>query len=190
VHDVHLASRHVCALANGQWPILPAHSDDQRSGQDLHTFVLTSVDVPGNPATGIETYFDLEKFSACVLAALQERQVLARESVVEMLIRGHGTQSCLGEPARKRSRRRAYPDRSIGVVPGSNSSARLSVSDRHRAPICERPSGSSGAVNITAAEGRARSRVTRRRHPLDCLGRHAHDDNADACEVSDAACRE
>jgi hypothetical protein len=101
VHDVHLAPWHICALANGQWPILPAHSDDQRPGQYLHTFVLTSVDVPGNPATRIETYLDLEKFSACVLAALQERQVLARESVVEILMRGHGAQSCLGSPARR-----------------------------------------------------------------------------------------
>jgi hypothetical protein len=41
-----------------------------------------------------ETHLYLEKFSARVLPALQEGQVLARENVVEMLVRGHGLSLC------------------------------------------------------------------------------------------------
>ena len=77
-------------------------------------FVLTGVDVPGNPATGIEAYLDLEKLSARVLTGLQEGQVLAGENVVEMLVRGHGSSLRLGQPFRKSRRRRAPPDRGIG----------------------------------------------------------------------------
>lgn len=98
---MHLASRHIRALAHGECPVLAAHSDCHRPGEDLHTFVLTGVDVPGNPSTGIETYLYLEEFSARVLAGLQEGQVLACENVVDMFVRGHGLSLCLGQPVRK-----------------------------------------------------------------------------------------
>jgi hypothetical protein len=62
---------------------------------------LTGVNVSGDPATGIETYLYLEKFSACVPAALQKGQVLSCESVMELAVRGHAPSLHLGRTDRK-----------------------------------------------------------------------------------------
>jgi hypothetical protein len=53
---VHLATRYINALAHVEYPVLAAHADCYRPGENLDTFVLAGVDVPGNPAPGIETH--------------------------------------------------------------------------------------------------------------------------------------
>jgi hypothetical protein len=56
-HDVYAASRHVHALANRERVILAAYSHHQGTGKDLDAFVLTGVDVAGNPPTAVEANF-------------------------------------------------------------------------------------------------------------------------------------
>jgi len=80
---VHTAPRNRGDVAGAEQPRGAAGMEPDRSGEDLELFVLTEMKVPGNEAGRFEANDGSHRRSAGVVGGVREREVLARERVVD-----------------------------------------------------------------------------------------------------------
>jgi hypothetical protein len=86
---VQFASRYVSTISHPQELLLACHTNCQRTFEHLDALVLSNVYVQWDPATGIESHFQLEQLAVSVAAGLKDGYVLAGENVMEMITRRH-----------------------------------------------------------------------------------------------------
>jgi hypothetical protein len=123
---VQSASRYVSTISHPQELLLACHTNCQRTFEHLDALVLSNVYVQWDPATGIESHFQLEQLAVSVAAGLKDGYVLAGENVMEMITRRHEASL-----ASERVRRQA------GMVPSPVASRSRTTPAIHESGVIE-----------------------------------------------------